>query len=50
LTAGRCRDHRRELQDEDLSGKTVTNIIGLLHKAMARPSVIELRATGDPGS
>jgi integrase len=35
LRIGRCRDYRRELEEEGLSGKTVTNILGLLHKAMA---------------
>ena len=35
LRIGRCRDYRRELEVEGLSGKTVTNILGLLHKAMA---------------
>jgi integrase len=35
LRVGRCRDYRRELEVEGLSGKTVTNILGLLHKAMA---------------
>jgi integrase len=35
LRVGRCRDYRRELEAEGLSGKTVTNILGLLHKAMA---------------
>jgi hypothetical protein len=35
LRIGRCRDYRRELEAEGLSGKTVTNILGLLHKAMA---------------
>jgi integrase len=35
LRLGRCRDYRRELEAEGLSGKTVTNILGLLHKAMA---------------
>jgi integrase len=35
LRIGRCRDYRQELEAEGLSGKTVTNILGLLHKAMA---------------
>ena len=35
LRIGHCRDYRRELEVEGLSGKTVTNILGLLHKAMA---------------
>jgi integrase len=34
LTAGRCRDYRRVLQEEGLEGKTVTNILGVLHKAL----------------
>ena len=34
LTSGHCRDFRRSLQDTGLSGKSVTNIQGLLHKAM----------------
>jgi integrase len=35
LTVGRCRDYRKALQDEGLTGKTITNILGVLHKAMA---------------
>src|SRR5262249_49507408 len=35
LRIGRCRDFRQGLEAEGLSGKTVTNILGLLHKAMA---------------
>ena len=35
LTVGRCREYRQELQDQGLSGKTITNILGLLHKALS---------------
>ena len=35
LTIGHCRDYRRSLQDTGLTGKTVTNILGVFHKAMA---------------
>ena len=34
LSPGRCRDYRKELQDGGLTGKTVCNILGVLHKAM----------------
>ena len=35
LTTARCKDFRKKLQDDELSGKTAGNILGILHKAMA---------------
>jgi integrase len=35
LTASACKDFRKRLQDKKLSGKTATNVLGILHKAMA---------------
>src|SRR4030095_5360863 len=34
ITPMLCAEYKRELQDSGLKGKTVTNILGLLHKAM----------------
>jgi len=35
VTGLRRADFRKKLQDDELSGKTAGNILGILHKAMA---------------
>ena len=47
LSLAQCRDFRRSLQDEGLSEKTVTNIMGVLHKALA-DAVGEGLVAGNP--
>jgi integrase len=34
IDVGRCREFRRDLVDRGLAGKTIGNILGLLHKAL----------------
>ncbi len=35
LTPTKCKDFRKAMQDDELSGKTAGNILGVLHKALA---------------